>query len=87
MNGGDMIPLAVCVDCLQVAANGRDAGAEYAPGHSEAYAVAVAANGGEPVPAFDEERGHWFSWSPCQFCGSTLGGDRFDAVLVEGGRA
>lgn len=81
--------VAVCLDCLQVSANGRDAGAEFAPGHEEGYAAAVAVNGCEPVPVIDSggEVAAWFGWSPCEFCGSSLGGDRFAAVLVDGGRA
>jgi len=74
--------LTICGDCLQVAANGREAGAVYEDGHAERYAVAVDRFGSEPVPCTWPEDGQHFSWHACGFCGSRLGGDRFDAVIL-----
>lgn len=33
----------------------------------------------------DEEcpRDGWFSWSPCEWCGSTLGGQRYNAAIMK----
>lgn len=39
-----------------------------------------------PAPVCDcgwNDRGHGFSWSACQGCGSTLGGDRYPLVIWE----
>jgi len=77
--------LTVCSDCLQVAANGREAGAVHEEGsgcHVERYAAAVERFGSEPVPCTWPGDGQHFSWYPCGFCGSRLGGDRFDAVIL-----
>lgn len=76
--------VSVCVDCTYVLANGE------LPGDSETtLAEHVAAmNEREPdatditlnAPEGDEEP-FFFSWSSCDGCGSTLGGDRHPAVV------
>lgn len=73
----------ICVDCVQVNANGIDALGDntewvgFLPEWSEPnidiapLARCSGDHDGEPLC-----EGH-FSWSPCQGCGSGLGGDRY----------
>jgi hypothetical protein len=71
--------LFVCVDCGFYIAYGevenpdprwneKDAGARW-----DGYVVV---NG-------DSDKDHEFSWSPCEYCGSTLGGTRMHCVAWE----
>jgi hypothetical protein len=80
--------LSICIDCAAAGANGV-AAVENAPdGWRDAYAAATAAHGGRyPMPTAGgdcapdcEECEPSFSWYPCEWCGSRLGGDRFSAV-------
>ena len=84
---GDMTTVRVCVDCYFAAANGiDDTYAEWPDGFREAWLAAVAREGGrvfDPVTDPEGDGCGSFSWSPCQWCGSTLGGDRFDGVLTD----
>ena len=34
-------------------------------------------------PSVDLDTEPWFSWSPCECCGSTLGGDRYRMIAVD----
>ena len=74
----------VCEDCLQVAANGRDDGATCEADHEAHYAAATEDHGGEPVAVIDDagEVPQGFGKNPCGFCGSTLWGSRYEAVIV-----
>lgn len=74
----------VCGDCLYVAANGRDDGATYEADHEARYEAARSYLAGEPVAVIDDagEVPQGFGKNPCGFCGSTLWGDRFVAVIV-----
>lgn len=65
-----------CVDCLMLAVNGEEANAE----HTEAYRKGTQGLG-DPCMKDDEDEGS-FSWSPCQICGSHLGGQRFDVIWL-----
>lgn len=73
----DTMPVSVCIDCALLAANDEPpldrADTEPAP-------LALLDAGDTLVVGSADEEPH-FSWSPCQACGSTLGGDRFDAVI------
>lgn len=70
----------VCSDCIQVAASGPPTYTGYLDsGHSERYARGVNEWGGEP---FTDETEPYFSWSPCNFCGDPLGGDRYDSTVL-----
>lgn len=77
--------LNVCVDCAYVEANGYETEA-VEPNYSgwlpewDGFAFSVVACGGEDVDDLYCE-GH-FSWSPCDGCGSLLGGDRFHYTAV-----
>jgi hypothetical protein len=69
--------LEFCVDCVQAIANGEGTDA-----HTEAM-VAIWGAGPNGVIGLvldlpiDEDFAPWFSWSRCDGCGSTLGGDRY----------
>ena len=89
----------VCADCLFTAANGAPDYDGYGEkGHAERYAAATVAHGGELVAACSTAghgdpdtgescSGSSFSWQPCEWCGETLGGDRFCASILNGGQA
>ena len=79
----EMHRLAVCVDCMFLIANG-----ETDPDFDvDAWAAKVERNWPSAegwhlgLGWFEnpdaEETEHWFSWSPCEGCGSSLGGDRY----------
>lgn len=87
MNPHDMTTVRVCVDCYMAAANGiNDTYAEWPDGFREAWAAAVAREGGrvfDPVIDDSWDGPHGFSWSPCEWCESALGGSRFYGVLPD----
>lgn len=75
--------LEVCSDCAQIIANGeindgtdtgeRTADAQVAKWGDDARGLVLADHEGfEP----------YFSWSDCDGCGSTLGGDRWPAAVL-----
>jgi len=78
------LTVEVCADCLQVAANGRDDGATYEAEHEARYEAARSYLAGEPVAVINDagEVPHGFGKDPCGFCGSTLWGSRYEAVIV-----
>ena len=74
----------VCVECVQYSANG---GAEIDP--QKVAEIQAGLNsygtGAEFHYITDSEKGELsggFSWSPCDVCGDTLGGDRFDGFVM-----
>jgi hypothetical protein len=73
------VELSICVDCLQYLANG---GEELEPARAEEIAAAIAKQGGDVVPACGEDCEGGFSWSPCELCGSALGGERHAAAVL-----
>lgn len=83
--------LTVCGDCLMAAANGiTDPYAVWGDGFPERWQAANARHGSELVAACSDETHptgcvrDGFSWNACDWCGDTLGGDRFCAsVAVE----
>lgn len=70
--------LSVCADCVYVLANG----AENEEQEAAADAIAGRYTAGELVPGGDDLG---FSWSQCEGCLSTLGGDRFTAYYFPEG--
>lgn len=81
--------LAICVDCLMMLANGElgqgDTAAEDA--HAEKMAaqwgdaeLTLGSLGVDSTDDDDERDQLGFSWSSCEGCGSTFGGDRFAAT-------
>ena len=75
--------IEVCLDCLQVSANGApDYDGYDVSGHAEKYALAVKLYGAEP---FSHDGDASFSWNCCQFCGDSLGGDRFTVSIYDMG--
>jgi len=76
----EQIEIEVCSDCAMMSANGSH-GWEYDESWLRAY-VATAERLGDPVlTCHESEACMWFSMSPCDFCGSTLGGYRHPAVI------
>lgn len=78
------LTVEVCADCLLVGANGRDDGATCEAEHEARYEAARDYLAGEPVAVVNDagEVPQGFGKNPCGFCGSTLWGDRFVAVIV-----
>lgn len=68
--GADTV--AGCVDCILFLANGDE------PEDREGLAEDIAEMWPDYhlVPAGGEDSEPWFSWSPCEVCGSRLGGNR-----------
>lgn len=81
----DDIEIQICSDCAMMSANGL-AGWEYEQDWLETYLWNCKAYGAEPVLTCGEDCDGGFSWSPCGFCGSKLGGDRHPAILMERGK-
>ncbi len=75
-------PVAVCVDCVHVLANGElpDDSAWSADDHADAM-DATQPGASDFTLACGEECEGWFSWASCDGCGSTLGGERHPAVV------
>jgi hypothetical protein len=74
--------IQVCVDCLFMLANGEigdTASAEQNAAHI-ARMAGHWGNGWELFLGSDDEGS--FSWSSCEGCGSTLGGDRQTAYAI-----
>lgn len=77
--------MTVCADCIHVAANGT---ADATPEHVAAFTAATRRHRTELVPTCPtagccdpDGDPYWFSWSPCEWCGETLGGDRMHAAI------
>ena len=74
--------LSVCTDCIQMLANGecRECNDDRTA-CPVAYSIEVTWEGeeGHLVPG-SEDLG--FSWSACDGCGQTLGGDRHSAAFI-----
>lgn len=72
--------LRICVDCMVSMANGEphpnEEDFENVAG-SPAYKGNVIVNGDDG----EDGEGYGFSWTPCEMCGSHLGGDRYQAVV------
>lgn len=74
--------ISICVDCAYASSNGFDT--EFPEGFTESYVANANELGAEPsvICGDNEYLCGYFSWRPCEFCGSPLGGDRHTAVLV-----
>jgi hypothetical protein len=70
----DIIELEGCTDCVMWLANG-----ELPPDESDWAPEAVERNWPDHhlCVAGDENSEEYFSWSPCEVCGSRLGGNRY----------
>lgn len=76
----EAVDLKICVDCLQMIANG-----EGPEGHEAAMTAHLGEGADVTLGCLDPECDDdgtegGFSWSSCDGCGSTLGGDRFHAT-------
>jgi len=67
--------MKICVDCAMLHANNDLTGID----SPEREAEVLAGLNDYPFVIVGEHDG--FHWSPCDTCGSRLGGDRFTAVL------
>lgn len=74
--------LEICADCLHMSANGVAYFSN--AGHAERYAQGLAQWGDEPCSTDDESS---FSMNPCDYCGDTLGGDRYTVSVMQLHRA
>lgn len=92
MDRENITNLRICVDCLYVLANGVDSDEQAIAAENMAK---LWKNTNITLGALTDECGHndatseehaynceqlGFSWSPCDGCGSTLGGDRHAAT-------
>jgi hypothetical protein len=75
--------LSVCEDCLSLIANGTISD-DLDPTADEAHAARMDAlwPGEDVETVCPEDCDGWFSWAPCDGCGSTLGGTRHPAVVL-----
>lgn len=73
--------LNACVDCLVFLANGEEPPER--PNLRAEIEKAWPFTKWVLEPACDEESEGWFSWSPCDVCGSALGGERHVVVATE----
>lgn len=75
--------IAICTDC-HLAAQGYDA---HETGHAPDREPLSQVDAYDVIPNVDIYAGNpmepHFSWEPCQGCGSTLGGDRYDYLALE----
>ena len=73
---------SVCVDCLMFLANG-DTPQELDEAGTEKWVAEFVrrTEGTHIFLAGPEDCEGWFSWSPCDACGSPLGGDRHPVVF------
>lgn len=69
-----------CVDCLTMIANGDDSG--MTPERSAEVQKAIGECGGYPVASCGDDCEGGFSWSPCDLCGSRLGGERHPFAVL-----
>lgn len=70
----EMTPISICQCCLLVLANGECCDEHDGPEPMNKLA-------GYWVAPGDGEGG--FSWTECEGCGQTLGGDRYEATIIE----
>ena len=87
----DIFTLDVCVDCLMYAAgySDRELGAPAPPAVAEGFARIARDNSPKPVMinpgGFEEDESEsYFSWSHCEVCLSSLGGDRHPVTVMVG---
>lgn len=73
--------IAVCIDCLAMMCNGELGQGDETADMEHAEAMREAWPDGDIVPACPEDCEGWFSMSPCDGCGSHLGGDRHPATV------
>jgi hypothetical protein len=72
--------MAVCPDCLMAEANGiGDTYADFTEEFKARWAKAEALDFQVCLNEYGEAEGH-FSWAPCEHCGDTDGGARYDVI-------
>lgn len=74
-----MLDVSLCVDCVTADANGPEEISDWAGFLPEwdgfVFGPVLTDEDNEPSEPY-------FSWRPCEGCGSRLGGDRFDYIAV-----
>ena len=77
------VTLRICTDCLQLIANGEgpDGHAAKMVEHLDLKSSTDITLGCTDPECLDDGDECGFSWSACQGCGSSLGGDRYHATL------
>lgn len=86
---GEEITGEACIDCVGVIANADTTGVEDLADWQRRVEAIDASDGGRYVVVLscaDDCEG-WFSWSPCDYCGSALGGERHPIAFLETGVA
>ena len=79
MTISDTYEVDACIDCVLWHANGDDSGiADEERIHEVHFAVGLPANG--VLAVGDGEQ--FFTWQPCEVCGSRLGGDRITCTVL-----
>lgn len=78
--------IGICVDCLIVVDGDPSMGSAEDQARTTVAAAQLAANwpGMNVHGACPEDCDGWFSWSSCDGCGNTDGGERHPAVVLEG---
>lgn len=80
--------MEACVDCVLYVANGEVTDA-HGNDITDVMADRIADHLGTEfamctlVVEYSESGDAWFSWSPCEICGSELGGDRLHVSAVK----
>jgi hypothetical protein len=74
--------VAVCQDCAMMLANGELGQGDDTADRIHAERIAKRWSVGELVLDCGEDCEGWFSWTECDGCGSTLGGDRHPAAYI-----
>lgn len=72
----------VCVDCFHANANGFD-GMDLTPEREEEIAAGLSEYEGQFILDNLYTPPHFVHFLPCEVCGSTLGGDRYQLCAVE----
>lgn len=77
------LTLELCSDCVYMAANGWDVNQT---GRWLPVPAPLSLIGADALVGSSEDGDPHFSWSPCEGCGCTLGGDRYTVPVVLTGR-
>jgi hypothetical protein len=79
----EMYRVELCADCVMMVANGEPGGdpeafdmAAWSAGVEHNWPSGEGWSLGSGWTDSGDETDTWFSWQPCEGCGSTLGGDR-----------
>jgi hypothetical protein len=77
------VDISICADCLVLLSNGEltdSDGLDIAA--AQAAKIMAVWEDSEIVPNLGEDEDGSFSWQACEGCRSSLGGDRYPAVVI-----